>query len=111
MNMCNFLGISQNYGICDAFLRFNAGNKRRRRLVPVGTTEVHVRRSFQWNTQRLTGSRMTNDESGVTKEFQITNVEWAWPGGGCATEFFKKTIVACPGRRSDSGSSFCVAFC
>ena len=22
MNMCNFLGISQDHGICDAFLRF-----------------------------------------------------------------------------------------
>src|SRR5438067_1268491 len=36
MNMCNFLGISQDHGICDAFLRLNVGGSMARQRLECG---------------------------------------------------------------------------
>src|SRR6266496_2952254 len=53
MNMGNSLGISQNYGLRDAFLRFQRWVGRQEVASPEGTTEACLRRRTKWRGSQV----------------------------------------------------------
>src|SRR6266536_1729368 len=109
MNMGNSLGISQNYGLRDAFLRFQRWVRRQKITSPEGTAEVQSRTSFP-SFSRPCGTRVPRGMfPGVKTPGYSQDVP---PGQRNAADAFsnKQTTLVMPKVRVTVISTFCLLF-